>query len=291
MIRDLKRQRRAGFTLIELLVVIGILLFLFGLTVAFLPAVYQRDGAARGAQVLQAALAEARQRARRDKLNTGLRIAPTRAQFCERLTWVQQPVDLTGGTLSAPRGNSNVVQITGGDLGRVQAGDHLIIHNSGVPHRIFQVDAGSGGLGLFAPLPYPIPATTEYRIVRQPTPMLNQPAINLPANVAVDFTACSFDGRTPLAKTPMFIPILLGSGTTPPGFEIIFSPNGSVTGQWGGIDRVILYVRDTKDSDAKSGSPNVVCVLVRTGLVSVHPADNGGVHPYTFCDSARSSGL
>jgi len=284
-----RSECRAGFTLIELLVVIGILIFLFGLTVAFLPAVYQRDGAARGAQVVQAALAEARQRARRDKLNTGLRIAPTNAQYCTTLTWVQQPIDLSGGTLTVPRGNSTAVQFAGADLSRVRAGDHLLLHNSGVPHRIST--SGASTLGLYAPLPYPVPQTSEYRIVRQPAPMPNQPNVNLPANVAVDFTACSFDGQTPLAKTSMFIPILLGNATTAPGFDIVFSPNGSVTGQWAGIDRVILYVRDTKDSDMKSGSPNVICILVRTGLVSVHPADNGGIHPYTFCDSARSSGL
>src|SRR5271165_1879494 len=96
-----ERCRRHGFTLIELLVVIGILAFLFGLAYAFLPAIYQRTEATKGAQMVQTTLAMARQRARRDNLACGIRFQPDTSlpgppRFVTTLRWVQQPPDITG---------------------------------------------------------------------------------------------------------------------------------------------------------------------------------------------------
>ena len=44
-----------------------------------------------------------------------------------------------------------------------------------------------------------------------------------------------------------------GTGVGAFGFDIIFSPNGNVVGQWTDIDKIILFVRDYTDQDVKTG--------------------------------------
>ena len=92
--------RRPGFTLIEMLVVLAILVTLFGLTVAFLPRVQERERAARGADRLQGWLLIAKQRALRDRTPTGLRLItdPGNPNWVRDLEYVQQPDDYSGGT-------------------------------------------------------------------------------------------------------------------------------------------------------------------------------------------------
>jgi prepilin-type N-terminal cleavage/methylation domain-containing protein len=298
---------RRAFTLIELLVVIGIIIFLFGLVYAFLPAVYQRTEATTGAQMVQNALAQARQRARRDGLACGIRFEPDRsipgpARFVTVLKWIQQPADITGGpnaTLRAPVPNSNLVIIQGADLTGIQqdlsngqifgsGDDYLEINGNGVPHRILGVDPGGGGVRLASNLPYTIPQTSEFRITRQPQPLQGERDIKLPKKVAIDLILCA-------ASDPPKPAMFRFVGPAPPatsggGLDIIFSPNGNVIGQWTDIDKVILFVRDYTDQDVKTGgSPALVGVQTRTGFIAAHPVDP--IDAYSRFNTPRDSGL
>jgi len=297
---------RRGFTLIELLVVIGIIIFLFGLIYAFLPAVYQRTESTQGAQMVQATLAQARQRARRDGLACGIRFEPDRsipgpARYVTVLKWIQQPADIAGGpnaTLRAPVPNSNLVIIQGADLtgvaqdianGQVfgSGEDYLEINGNGVPHRIIAADPGGGGVRLASNLSYTIPQTSEFRITRQPQPLKGERDIKLPKKVAVDLILCS-------ASDPPKPAMFRFVGSPPPatggGFDIIFSPNGNVIGQWTDIDKIILFVRDYTDQDVKTGgSPALVGVQTRTGFIAAHPVDP--IDAYSRFNTPRDSGL
>jgi prepilin-type N-terminal cleavage/methylation domain-containing protein len=285
------KTEHAGFTLIELLVVMAILMFLFGLGIAILPAVYQKWTTTKGAEMVQGALARARQEARRSGHATGIRLS---GATVTDLSFIQQPIDLTGGTLTA-QGGAAAATIQGADLSSVQNGDYLEICGSGLPHQI--QNAGlAGGLNLASPIPFTIPApgTSQYRIMRQPQPMKGERPIKLPDKVAVDMGQCSTDGKTAGGIQPS------GNDANGAYYDVLFSPGGGLTGRWLGTDKVILYVRDTSFSDVTQGKPTLIVIYVRTGLIAAHPVDtsnapdpNNGGQPnrYSFCNNGQSSGL
>src|SRR5262245_53688618 len=98
------KRTRSGFTLIELMVVMGILMFLFGLGVAILAAVYQRWETSKGAEMVQAGLARARQEARRSGKPTGIRLV-SQGGNATNLSFVQQPLIGSGnGGYFVPEG-------------------------------------------------------------------------------------------------------------------------------------------------------------------------------------------
>jgi type II secretory pathway pseudopilin PulG len=120
------RSADSGFTLIELLVVMGILMFLFGLGIAILPAIYQRWEVSKGAQLVQGALARARQEARRSGRPTGVRLTAT-AGSVQDLKLIQQPVDGSGaGGYFVPEG-AGLPNLAGGP-GFVRVGDPQIMY-------------------------------------------------------------------------------------------------------------------------------------------------------------------
>src|SRR6185369_3311870 len=87
--------------------------------------------------------------------------------------------------------------------------------------------------------------------------------IALPNNVGITIAKCSMDGKQPTG--------LPGAG---PDFDIIFNPSGGLAANAWGTDKVILYVRDTAlPDDPTKGSPSLICIYVRTGLIAAHPVD------------------
>jgi type II secretory pathway pseudopilin PulG len=283
------KSEHAGFTLVELLVVMGILMFLFGLGIAILPAVYQKWTTTKGAEMVQGALARARQEARRSGRATGIRLS---GATVTDLSFIQQPIDLTGGALSAQAGAVQAQINPPLDPNSASAGDYLEVCGSGLPH---QITAFAGGnVNLASPIPFTIPPTPQYRIMRQPQPMKGERPIKLPDKVAVDMSQCSTDGMTAGGIQPS------GNDASGPYYDILFSPGGGLTGRWLGTDKVILYVRDTSYSDVTQGTPTLIVIYVRTGLIAAHPVDtsntpdpNNGGQPnrYFFCNNGQSSGL
>ena len=170
-------RKRSGFTLIELLVVMGILMFLFGLGIAILPGIYQKWETLKGAEMVQAALARARQESRRSGRPTGIRFAPGAGGSISNLKLIQQPIDATGA--AAP------------------AGGYLIPEGAGLP--------------TLAPI-----GNTRYFVVRPPVEIAGEREIMLPEKVGVDLAQSSIDGQNPGGLTPDpvtgFVDIVFGSG-------------------------------------------------------------------------------
>ena len=72
-LRRSSQRRPSGFTLVELLVAMGIIVFLFALTVAFLVGIYQRKDTATAAQQIQGLLLKVKMKAKRDGKPCGIR--------------------------------------------------------------------------------------------------------------------------------------------------------------------------------------------------------------------------
>src|SRR5262245_41765111 len=100
-----RAARRTAFTLIELLIVIAVILIIAFLPVAFSPDISAGVRAASGADRLQGWLLNAKMRAKRDGLPTGLRLIPFIVKdpagnsytFCNQMMYVQQPDDYAVG--------------------------------------------------------------------------------------------------------------------------------------------------------------------------------------------------
>lgn len=153
---------------------------------------------------------------------------------------------------------------------------------------------------------------TNWRIIRQPRPRPGEAPLTLPRDVVVDLNASAaapYTGWEPIISgTPVFI-------------DIMFAPSGAVMGGvFNGVGTsafskdLKLWVRDTSvpwpiclpsppnpphtpsTTLVYGGEVFIVTVSLRTGLISVHPADathNGTnyTRPYSFTQDGRASGL
>lgn len=105
-------SRRSAVTLIELLVVIVIIAVIAGLAAAFLPRLSRQHSVTDAAGSIQGWLMQAKSRAKRDGLTTGLRlmVEPNSGGSVYRLQPVQQPSSLAGGQFIDP---NNIDPATG----------------------------------------------------------------------------------------------------------------------------------------------------------------------------------
>jgi prepilin-type N-terminal cleavage/methylation domain-containing protein len=321
--------RRPAYTLIELLVVLAIILFLSLLGYALVPGMFSNVRRVSAVERVSGWLVTARQWAKRDGLPTGLRLLPETdaagkvvvnadgSVFVRRLQYVQQPEPLVGGQLG-PNGLSggvcasvsdgvvafrNVDFVGGGstvDEYLVQPGDYLELRGGGAVHRIAAVTADTLVLN-DATANYPgFRPTTNYRILRQPRPLLGEKVLNVPGDTVIDLgppsavdratgNPLSFVSRNPTrsVKVPER---LVGGGRSSQKLvlEVVFSSGGAVLTQNTG--KVILWLRDGTATPPDLGDPNLLAIPVSTGFVGAYEVAPGS-NPYQNAESGRASGL
>jgi prepilin-type N-terminal cleavage/methylation domain-containing protein len=154
-------RRRAGFTLVELVVAVAIIAALAALTALYFPRYQDKEMVARGADLLQGWLLNAKQRAKRDGLPTGLWLLdfPNPANrdpklnkgqnYCIEVHYIQQPDDFAQGLYIGAQTigmttNPKMATFTGVNLHniggttglQIMTGDYLEIFGSGVLRRI-----------------------------------------------------------------------------------------------------------------------------------------------------------
>jgi type II secretory pathway pseudopilin PulG len=305
-------RRRGALTLIELIVVVSIVVFLVALGAAFAPRVSDSQNLTRAVDQLEQWLLTARMRAKRDALATGLRFLPdpsnpgTYAEF----QYVQQPDSIAGGYLSAdPVPGAvpyNSLFLTGGictGIGGgqaqfanvdftaggappgqflVQPGDYLELYGGGGVHLITAVtgstslqlssDPFDAGLTLDSP-------TTNYRILRQPRPLLGEPTMTMPKSLAADMN--------PIPGTAARSNVQSSPGGQ---LEVVFAPSGAVVGANACNGKVLIYVHDVTQPIPDPGRAGVVAVQTRTGFIAAYDLAPGA-DPFRFAQEGRSSGL
>jgi prepilin-type N-terminal cleavage/methylation domain-containing protein len=315
---------RPGFTLVELLVVIILILTLAALAVAFVPRVNERRRAAQGADLLQGWLLQAKQRALRDRVPTGIRLQPgTRlptatvpnAQFVTDLQYIQKPDDFGGGMLTLLSPTSAVVSSTAQSpvadffnglgpgsptaLWSVQPGDYVEIYGGGPVHQIVAVRntpptslvGNTIDVSPTNPLPFvsgSTISTPQYRIIRTARIIPGEPTLQMPQNVAIDLSTNATYG-SPLPNPNPW------AG----GIDIFFAPSGEILNTKAGMTNIILWVRDVTLDANLPGDQTLVVINVRTGLIAAHPVDTTPnpsappvyLSPYSFTRDGRSSGL
>jgi prepilin-type N-terminal cleavage/methylation domain-containing protein len=195
------------------------------------------------------------------------------------------------------------------------------------PRRIIDVQAGAGPGPPPAPgyynyqvivdqlLPQVAFTTQSYRVTRNARPVVGEPTLQLPRDVGIDVD-CEL---TPVGIVPkwyrMFPATANTHGTSP--FDILFSPSGQVIGFEGNLgSRICLWVRDTTlnttgaavgndptrtdPAQLPPGYNSLVTIYTRTGHVTTHPIDPGGLNypataqkpwnPFKFTQDGLTSG-
>jgi hypothetical protein len=127
--------------------------------------------------------------------------------------------------------------------------------------------------------------------------MSGEPDLELPQNVAIDFSPDPANNLTSLSQaTPTNI-----AGTN--YYDILFTPAGSVQQFGAPVAKYILWVHDISLDPAGAnrpsyqGQPALIVVYTRTGAIAAHPvnadaagnAGSGGI--YSFTQDGRASGM
>jgi prepilin-type N-terminal cleavage/methylation domain-containing protein len=281
--------RRSGFTMVELLVVIVIMLTLATIVVSLTPRFAGTRKLTQGAELSQGYLLIAKQRARRDRLPTGVRLQQDGDKRVHTLQLIQQPDVFSGGSIStAPSDLKTIipsgVDFTGGytdsTLMPVQVGDFLEVKGGGLVHRIVALSVTQ--LTLQSPLPWNLASTTDYRIIRRPRILTGEAPLELPQDIAIE--------SDPLSQGLIWVKE--DSNQAQPFADIMLAPSGEMmaAGQNG---TAILWIRDASLDKVTDGDPVLITVYTRTGLIAAHPInpDSSLGDYYLYTRDGRSSGL
>jgi prepilin-type N-terminal cleavage/methylation domain-containing protein len=305
-----ERPGRPAFTLVELLVVIGIILVLLVIGAAFLPGLQGNQKVQTGVDRLSQWLLIAKQRAKHDGLPTGLRFLPAGASVYNTFQYVQQPDFLFGdpavgnGCFTVPNtpltnpltyGPKQQVlfppntDFVGGDPNNplVQAGDYLELFGGGALYQIAGVTTAVNPVDTKTYVALQLSAnytgatvptaTTNWRIIRQPRPVVGEDVLTLPQDVVVDISNMPPPaGSTTTTTWSQNVPTRTTGGVT--YYEILFSPAGGVMGQVASSGKIVLWMRDVNvpspvqgDAPSMQGNPTLVSVQVRTGFIGSYP--------------------
>jgi prepilin-type N-terminal cleavage/methylation domain-containing protein len=146
------------------------------------------------------------------------------------------------------------------------------------------VQVGSSGqtatykLRLDQPLPAIPFTTTTHLFVRKARPIVGEPVLQLPKDIAVDLTQDR--NNSPPTYYRLYPPANSGG---PNPLDIVFAPSGQVVGLTG-VSRVCLWVRDVSLGDPgpsvlPPGENTLITVYTRTGHVTAHPVEPAGLVP------------
>lgn len=299
-----RSRRRPGFTLIELITVIGIILLLASMIVGVAYTGSNKQVTANGSSALVGWLKTAQAYALRDQKPYGLRLRPTTNpdpnlnQLVYSFQYIEQPPDWigpVGGTVASTCVGSTIsitgtsVDFTGGGTSPIKAGDYFECNGGQI---CVITGVGPGTTKISATMQpgdtaamWTFSGSSDFRIVRQPQAMIGADMLALPNGVAVN----------PLANTNVTPSSQLPSPVNG-NIDILFAPNGSViTPGVPGRD-IRLWVVDTNQpgfsqaATSFTGTPLIVTVAVRTGLISVQFVGPSG-NPYQFVSDGKSSGF
>jgi type II secretory pathway pseudopilin PulG len=273
---------RRAFTLIELLVVLTIMMVLAGIIIAIMGRVQDRRKVGRNADQVRAFYAEAKLRAKRDRVTTGVRlITDSTGTIGRTLHYIQQPDDFSGGQITGVVNNVasfTNVDFTGGFGNtanyQVQPGDYLEVNRGGLVHSIVAVlNVSQLQLATSPAVPYP---TGTYRIIRQPRILMGDEPLTLNDDAAISVGPAGY------------------SKNLPPTGDVLFSPAGNVLSPAAMTDpvvqNIVVWVYNMQVGPT-AGEPNLVTIYPRSGFVATHPIDLHGATYYTFTQDGKSSGM
>jgi prepilin-type N-terminal cleavage/methylation domain-containing protein len=168
----------------------------------------------------------------------------------------------------------------------VQPGDYIEINGGGLVYQIVQIGVPNNPAGdpahgnsafvkIYPPAPLPVGATTNYRIIRAPRPVGEEP-LKLPEGTLIDLGTNAAHGNP-----------LPWSDPNRTFVDILFSPSGQVISRGVTTDKINLWVRAPSNeaihaADEFRGAPTIVSVFVNTGFVGAYPPAIQPANPYSL---------
>lgn len=307
-------RSRKAFTLMELVVVVAIVVVLAAIALAFLPS-RQAKVASQAADQVQTFLAQARSRALRDQVLTGVRffsdddgktftglglvqrpepLVPYFAQVTQpQSTWtvfLQLPVP------ASPNGQytMQIMQQTIPGIGQTAPAQPLALGPSDLlpgdyfigctPQETQLITAVEPSIGLVTLLTVPGIAPvgggtfrlwTSYRFDRAPRALMGEPNFQMPRNAFI------YPNQKAIGSVPCSQSVPMNGGD----MEILFAPSGQVVNATAG--RIVLWFGNLNLASKEAGT--LLTIYARTGGVASHPIGPVG-DEFLYTRDGRSSG-
>jgi prepilin-type N-terminal cleavage/methylation domain-containing protein len=279
-------RKRTAMTLVELLVVMAIIVIFTAMTAAFYPANQADRELSRFSNTVQSALLSARNRAKAERLPTGIRFYadPNSPTKVGSVVLIQKPAPLDG--LSFGKGmwvTGNTINFVDSvaAIGVLNIGGEYIVLDSGEVARLsttpMLLDSSNTNTGFISKLPTtppppntPLPSDyTKFKIYRSaielsgdtPFELSNIIEIQIPNTPRFplpSFTQASYYPSQPLAPNPANPPLY---------FEIIFNPDGSLNNS---TSEVYLHLHNFEAVTGDSSRDAILAVRKMSGSIGVY---------------------
>jgi len=293
-------KKISGFTLVELLVVMTIMVVFASLTAAFYPSLKADNAISRVSTMVQSNFVAARQRAKRDRVPTGIRMQLDADGRCTQLLLVQKPEELnvyTLGNITAVTGTSLTfaTSLAGGGFEDLIFPYDCVVNNSSGESLI--ISGISGNIANYLPsfsvpnfnqLPF-----SDYRVIRMPRTIPGENKVDIPDEYEISLSKYGSiaAGKESFARSNLPISTLGGSV-----FDIIFDPTGTLSSPGLSGDAVLWLHKFTNDPTDFSNDA-LICIRKINGKVGSFPVDrlNGSnpadSSPFGFAKDPRNEGL
>ena len=294
-------KKTSGFTLVELLVVMTIMVVFASLTAAFYPSLKADNAISRVSTMVQSNFVAARQRAKRDRVPTGIRMQLDADGRCTQLLLVQKPEELNVNTLG------NITAAAGGVLtftnSLTQAGYEdlvfpydCVVNNSSGESLIISGIIGNNANYLqsfsvpnFNQLPF-----SDYRVVRMPRTIPGENKVDIPDEYEISLSKFGSiaAGKESFARSNLPISTTLGGGV----FDIIFDPTGTVSCP-GLSGDAVLWLHKFTNEPTDFSNDALICIRKINGKVGSFSVDRlnnsnpADFSPFGFTKDPRNEGL
>ncbi|MEY4612126.1 MAG: hypothetical protein RL179_99 [Planctomycetota bacterium] len=260
-------KKRNAMTLVELLVVIAIIVMFTAITAAFYPANQADRELSRFSNSVQSALLSARNRAKAERLPTGIRFYDSNSDGkVDSVVLIQKPAPLDGLIVGNVTVNpmTFVLGFPAAYQGVINPGDFMVLESGDVatistPLPNATVINGSSGffqnLSVFG---------TKYKVFRAAVELSGDPPFELSTIIEI-----------------------LGTGSFSTASDIIFNPDGSLNNS---TTDVYLHLHNFESLAGNYSRDAILAVRKMTGSIGVYEVGPAG-NPYQFSIDPRNKGI
>ena len=286
-------KTRTGMTLVELLVVMAIIVIFTAITAAFYPANQADRELSRFSSTVQSALLSARNRAKAERLPTGIRFYADSNGKVGSVVLIQKPAPLdayaVGGGGNPPTAGSLTVTMSGNDAnitfpnsypvqGNLKINDFISLDSGDVakvdslvnPNSVKSLSGSysSGFSSALTALP------TKFKVYRGAIELSGDTPFELSNIIDILFTGSAGSFTNALAPSLLY-------------FDIIFNPDGSLNNS---TSEVYLHLHNLESPASDYSRDAILAVRKMSGSIGVYEVGPTGA-PYQFAIDPRNKGI
>ena len=301
-------KKTSGFTLVELLVVMTIMVVFASLTAAFYPSLKADNAISRVSTMVQSNFVAARQRAKRDRVPTGIRMQLDADGRCTQLLLVQKPEELNVNTLGSITAAAGGVLTFVNDLRQdgyedlIFPYDCVVNNSSGESLAVKGINQGLNpadkkqafyesnfSVPNFNQLPF-----SDYRVIRMPRTIPGENKVDIPDEYEISLSKFGsiVAGKESFSRSNLPISTTVVGGV----FDIIFDPTGTVSSS-GLSGDAVLWLHKFTNEPTDFSNDALICIRKINGKVGSFPVDRlnnsnpTDFSPFGFTKDPRNEGL